>query len=310
MAGHRDQPAAPHPALQMPGAARSGPRGASARRCGLRSAWASGGVRCSSWCSRSTAGRCRPVYPRPSWWLTCSRKRTGAAPRRPEVRPCPRPSLAAPQCPAHSSHGHCSGAAGACPGEAGSGVQACCGRGGRGTPPAAPSGWGFTSPGASGLFSPPTAPVHMSPELPTPRREVQSEGAREPGEGGTHSGAGPAPPDPGGALLAWPQPSSSSISPVHKVEVRGVVGDVCPGKGVEPRPRGCCWVLEPPGARDAEEQLQRLREERVCKVCLDRTVCTVFVPCGHLVCAECAPALQLCPVCRAPIRSCVRTFLP
>ncbi|XP_048956360.1 baculoviral IAP repeat-containing protein 7 isoform X2 [Canis lupus dingo] len=88
------------------------------------------------------------------------------------------------------------------------------------------------------------APVHMSPELPTPRREVQSEGARE------------------------------------------------------------------PGARDAEEQLQRLREERVCKVCLDRTVCTVFVPCGHLVCAECAPALQLCPVCRAPIRSCVRTFLP
>uniref|UniRef100_A0A8C0TPV6 RING-type E3 ubiquitin transferase n=1 Tax=Canis lupus familiaris TaxID=9615 RepID=A0A8C0TPV6_CANLF len=108
----------------------------------------------------------------------------------------------------------------------------------------------------------PSAPVHMSPELPTPRREVQSEGARE------------------------------------------------PGKGVEPRPRGCCWVLEPPGARDAEEQLQRLREERVCKVCLDRTVCTVFVPCGHLVCAECAPALQLCPVCRAPIRSCVRTFLP
>ncbi|XP_032951123.1 baculoviral IAP repeat-containing protein 7 isoform X2 [Rhinolophus ferrumequinum] len=64
-----------------------------------------------------------------------------------------------------------------------------------------------------------------------------------------------------------------------------------------------------PGVRDAEEQLQRLREERTCKVCLDRTVCIVFVPCGHLVCAECAPHLQQCPVCRAPIRSCVRTFL-
>lgn len=67
--------------------------------------------------------------------------------------------------------------------------------------------------------------------------------------------------------------------------------------------------FEPPGDRDTEEQLQRLREERTCKVCLDRTVCVVFVPCGHLVCAECAPYLQQCPICRAPVRSCVRTFL-
>ena len=70
-------------------------------------------------------------------------------------------------------------------------------------------------------------------------------------------------------------------------------------------------ALEAPGAReaDAEEQLQRLREERTCRVCLDRTVAVVFVPCGHLACAECAPSLQLCPICRAPIHSCVRTFL-
>ncbi|XP_004410213.1 PREDICTED: baculoviral IAP repeat-containing protein 7 [Odobenus rosmarus divergens] len=88
------------------------------------------------------------------------------------------------------------------------------------------------------------APVHTGPELPTPRREVQSEGARE------------------------------------------------------------------PGARDTEEQLPSLREERTCKVCWDRAVGTVLVPCGHLVCAACAPALQLCPICRAPIRSRVRTFLP
>ncbi|XP_055279982.1 baculoviral IAP repeat-containing protein 7 [Moschus berezovskii] len=69
-------------------------------------------------------------------------------------------------------------------------------------------------------------------------------------------------------------------------------------------PRG-----EPGGVRDAEEQLRRLREERTCRVCLDRTVGVVFVPCGHLACAECAPSLQQCPICRAPIRSCVRTFL-
>ncbi|XP_043409419.1 baculoviral IAP repeat-containing protein 7 isoform X2 [Prionailurus bengalensis] len=88
------------------------------------------------------------------------------------------------------------------------------------------------------------APVHVGPELPTPRREAQSEGATQ------------------------------------------------------------------PGAQDAQEQLRRLQEERTCKVCLDHPVCTVLVPCGHLVCADCAPVLRLCPLCRAPIRSCVRTFLP
>ncbi|XP_048205397.1 baculoviral IAP repeat-containing protein 7 [Perognathus longimembris pacificus] len=64
-----------------------------------------------------------------------------------------------------------------------------------------------------------------------------------------------------------------------------------------------------PGVRDAEEQLRRLQEERLCKVCLDRAVSVVFVPCGHLACADCAPSLQQCPLCRAPVSSCVRTFL-
>ncbi|XP_055452272.1 baculoviral IAP repeat-containing protein 7 [Psammomys obesus] len=64
-----------------------------------------------------------------------------------------------------------------------------------------------------------------------------------------------------------------------------------------------------PGAGDVQEQLRQLREERTCKVCLDRAVSVVFVPCGHLVCTECAPNLQLCPICRVPICSCVRTFL-
>ncbi|XP_008251649.1 baculoviral IAP repeat-containing protein 7 [Oryctolagus cuniculus] len=63
------------------------------------------------------------------------------------------------------------------------------------------------------------------------------------------------------------------------------------------------------GAVAMEEQLRRLQEERTCKVCLDQAVSVVFVPCGHLVCTQCAPNLHLCPICRAPVRSCVRTFL-
>ncbi|XP_074867925.1 baculoviral IAP repeat-containing protein 7 [Carettochelys insculpta] len=59
-----------------------------------------------------------------------------------------------------------------------------------------------------------------------------------------------------------------------------------------------------------EEQLRRLQEERMCKVCMDKDVSIVFVPCGHLVvCAECAPSLRQCPICRAVVRGSVKTFM-
>ncbi|XP_063315640.1 baculoviral IAP repeat-containing protein 7 isoform X1 [Pelobates fuscus] len=59
-----------------------------------------------------------------------------------------------------------------------------------------------------------------------------------------------------------------------------------------------------------EEELRRLKEERVCKVCLDKDVSMVFVPCGHLVvCTDCAPNLRTCPICRAVIRGNVRAFM-
>ncbi|CAM4611282.1 unnamed protein product [Leuciscus chuanchicus] len=48
-----------------------------------------------------------------------------------------------------------------------------------------------------------------------------------------------------------------------------------------------------------EEQLRRLQEERTCKVCMDKEVNIVFIPCGHLVvCKECVPSLRKCPICR------------
>ncbi|XP_074160507.1 baculoviral IAP repeat-containing protein 2-like isoform X1 [Sminthopsis crassicaudata] len=59
-----------------------------------------------------------------------------------------------------------------------------------------------------------------------------------------------------------------------------------------------------------EEQLRRLQEERTCKVCMDKEVSIVFIPCGHLVvCKECAPSLRKCPICRGIIKGTVRTFL-
>lgn len=59
-----------------------------------------------------------------------------------------------------------------------------------------------------------------------------------------------------------------------------------------------------------EEQLRRLQEERTCKVCMDREVSIVFIPCGHLVvCKDCASSLRKCPICRSTIKGTVRTFL-
>ncbi|KFP26750.1 Baculoviral IAP repeat-containing protein 7-B, partial [Colius striatus] len=69
-------------------------------------------------------------------------------------------------------------------------------------------------------------------------------------------------------------------------------------------------TLLSPSGMSTEEQLRRLQEERMCKVCMDRDVSVVFVPCGHLVaCGECALNLRLCPICRALIRGTVRTFM-
>ncbi|NXI67436.1 BIR7B protein, partial [Anseranas semipalmata] len=66
----------------------------------------------------------------------------------------------------------------------------------------------------------------------------------------------------------------------------------------------------PSSPLSTEEQLRRLQEERMCKVCMDRDVSVVFVPCGHLVaCRECALNLRLCPICRAVIQGSVRTFM-
>ncbi|KAJ8678631.1 hypothetical protein QAD02_014418 [Eretmocerus hayati] len=59
-----------------------------------------------------------------------------------------------------------------------------------------------------------------------------------------------------------------------------------------------------------EEENRRLREARQCKICMDREVGVVFLPCGHLsTCVFCAPSLTHCPMCRHEIRATVRTFL-
>ena len=55
-----------------------------------------------------------------------------------------------------------------------------------------------------------------------------------------------------------------------------------------------------------------LIEDNMCKVCLDKPIAGVLVPCGHLVlCLECAGRLKvgsMCPFCRVPCTAFSLTF--
>ncbi|XP_037791234.1 E3 ubiquitin-protein ligase XIAP-like [Penaeus monodon] len=49
-------------------------------------------------------------------------------------------------------------------------------------------------------------------------------------------------------------------------------------------------------------RLEETREALVCRVCLDRPVGAVFMPCAHLsTCHSCSASLTMCPLCRTPI---------
>jgi len=62
-------------------------------------------------------------------------------------------------------------------------------------------------------------------------------------------------------------------------------------------------------AQILKEQLQQLQEQKLCKICMDAEINTVFLPCGHLVaCLTCTKDIKQCPVCRQEIAQTVRIF--
>nr|XP_046261254.1 E3 ubiquitin-protein ligase XIAP [Scatophagus argus] len=60
---------------------------------------------------------------------------------------------------------------------------------------------------------------------------------------------------------------------------------------------------------DPLEKLQKLQREKQCKICMDRDICMVFIPCGHLVaCKECSVPLIKCPICCGAITQKIKTY--
>uniref|UniRef100_A0A3P9BJ68 E3 ubiquitin-protein ligase XIAP n=1 Tax=Maylandia zebra TaxID=106582 RepID=A0A3P9BJ68_9CICH len=61
---------------------------------------------------------------------------------------------------------------------------------------------------------------------------------------------------------------------------------------------------------DTLEKLQRLQREKQCKICMDRDIAIVFIPCAHLVaCENCSQALNKCPICCQDITQKIKTYI-
>lgn len=61
---------------------------------------------------------------------------------------------------------------------------------------------------------------------------------------------------------------------------------------------------------DPLEKLRKLQQEKQCKICMDRDICMVFIPCGHLVCCkECSGSLVKCPICCGVISQKIKTYI-
>ncbi|XP_045887027.1 E3 ubiquitin-protein ligase XIAP isoform X2 [Micropterus dolomieu] len=77
-----------------------------------------------------------------------------------------------------------------------------------------------------------------------------------------------------------------------------------------------CHIPESDAAKTQEqdedplEKLRKLQMEKQCKICMDRDICIVFIPCGHLVsCKECSESLIKCPICCGAIKQKIKTYI-
>ena len=76
----------------------------------------------------------------------------------------------------------------------------------------------------------------------------------------------------------------------------------------------CCWIsymlYTCVDVESLKEENRRLKDTMKCKICMDKDISTLFLPCSHLVCCDdCAPTLRDCPICRTPVRGTVRTYI-
>jgi hypothetical protein len=66
---------------------------------------------------------------------------------------------------------------------------------------------------------------------------------------------------------------------------------------------------EIPGPSPESAKLEELKEKEECAVCFEELIKrAALIPCGHILCDQCAPKLKDCPFCRTAILSHLKIF--
>lgn len=100
-------------------------------------------------------------------------------------------------------------------------------------------------------------------------------------------------------LFSSPAPSNVAIAPVASGSKK-LVYKKSPNKNLESSAANL--KIEEDNKLSFKAELEQIKQEQMCKVCLDKNSNCVFIPCGHICCcSDCASALRTCPICRAKI---------
>ncbi len=75
---------------------------------------------------------------------------------------------------------------------------------------------------------------------------------------------------------------------------------------------GVSTVLQPtapPDVNESSDISQQVQDSHLCKICMEREVMILFMPCAHILCCEaCAASIQYCPICRTAIEKKIRSY--
>ena len=67
---------------------------------------------------------------------------------------------------------------------------------------------------------------------------------------------------------------------------------------------------QPLDLHSLQKENEKLKSLRRCKICMEKKVGVIFLPCSHLVCCmDCGMQVTVCPVCRGPINGSAKVFM-
>lgn len=94
-----------------------------------------------------------------------------------------------------------------------------------------------------------------------------------------------------------------SAPPSIEMKVEGASGASLKGEPQVEDDKKASVPTTPQSQKEIADELERIRESRTCKICMDAETAIVFLPCSHMAtCSSCAVAMTQCPICRVDIK--------